>query len=156
MKKRFVIWTLALAAFACLSVFLWRSQQMPMRDNGVTDKDLAETVKRLRGGGDFPVPAAITPIDLKRPMRLAIGGLGRGDDEQNRQLEDLVLTDLTGAAGLELVERQSLEAILREQNLSVSHLVRAADAVRVGKLLKADWFLLGTGANINGTNFLVV
>jgi len=33
--------------------------------------------------------------------------------------------------------------------------VRAKDAVRAGKLLKADWFLLGTEAKINGTNSIV-
>src|ERR1017187_9714223 len=142
MKKRFVIWTFVLAAFAGLSVFLWQRQQMPTRDNGVTDKELAETARRLGGGSEFPTPAAVTPIDLKRPMRLAIGGLGRGDDEQNRQLEDLVLTDLTGAPGFELVERRSLDKVLQELNLSISRLVRAQDAVRAGKLLKADWFLL--------------
>lgn len=156
MKKRFIIWIFVLAAFAGLSMFLWQRQQMPIRLNRITDKDIAAAVKKLGGGTELPAPATVTPIDLKRPMRLAIGGLGRGDDEQNRQLEDLVLTDLTGAAGLELVERRSLDKVLQELNLSISHLVRAQDAVRAGKLLKADWFLLGTGANINGTNFLVV
>ena len=155
MKKRFVIWTFVLAAFAGLSVFLWQRQQMPIRLNRITDKDIAEAAKKLVGGTELPPPATVTPIDLKRPVRLAIGGLGRGDDEQNRQLEDLVLTDLTGAPGLELVERQSLDKVLQELNLGISHLVRAADAVRVGKLLKADWFLLGTQANINGTNIIV-
>ena len=127
---------------------------MPVRLNA--DKEYVEALNRIRGVSEFPTPAAITPIDLKRPMRLAIGSLGRSNDEQNGQLEDLVLTDLTGAQGLELVERRSLDKVLQELNLSISHLVRAQDAVRAGKLLKADWFLLGTEANINGTNFIVV
>ena len=156
MKKRFVIWTFVLAAFAGLSVFLWQRQHIPPRLGVITDKDIAEAVARLRGGNGIPAPATITPIDMKQPLRLAIGGLGGGDDDQNRQLDDLVLTDLSGAAGLELVERRSLDKVLQELNLSISRLVRAQDAVRAGKLLKADWFLLGTGANINGTNFLVV
>jgi hypothetical protein len=87
---------------------------------------------------------------------LAIGGLGLVDDDQNRQLADLVTADLTGVEGFNLVERQSLDSILKEMNLSLSGLVRANDAVRVGKLLKADWFLLGTRAKINGTNSIVV
>ena len=62
----------------------------------------------------------------------------------------------TGAPGLELVDRQSLDVVLHELNMNLSGLVRAGDAVRAGKLLNADWFLLGTGANINGTNFIVV
>jgi hypothetical protein len=159
MKKRFAIWTLALVACAGLAVFLWRWQQMqhmPTRDQGISQKDLEETVRRIRGDSALPAPTPIKPIPLKQPVRLAIGGLGRDNDEQNRQLEDLVLADLTGAPGLELVERQSLDKVLQELNLGISHLVRAQDAVRVGKLLKADWFLLGTPANINGTNTLVV
>lgn len=156
MNKRFVIWTFVLAAFAGLSLFLWQRQQMPAGFNRISDQDIAEVVKRLRGGTELSAPATVSPINLKWPLRLAIGGLGRGDDEQNRQLEDLVLADLTDAPGLELVERRSLVTVLRELNMDLSGLVRANDAVRVGKLLKADWFLLGTGANINGTNYLVV
>lgn len=156
MKKRSVIWAIALAVFAGIAVYLWQWQHAPTRLGVITDKDMAEAVARLRGGNELPATATVIPIDLKRPMRLAIGGLGGGNDEQNQQLEDLVLTDLTGAPGLEMVERQSLDKVLQELNLSISHLVRAQDAVRAGKLLKADWFLLGTQANINGTNTLVV
>lgn len=156
MKKRSIVWVCVLVAFACLSALLWHLQQMPTRAGRISDKDISETVKRIRGGSDVPVPAPIKPVPLNQPVRLAIGGLGRSNDEQNRQLEDVVLTDLTGTPGLEMVERQSLDKVLRELNLSISHLVRAQDAVRVGKLLKTDWFLLGTGANINGTNFIVI
>ena len=78
------------------------------------------------------------------------------DDDQNGRLADLVLAELNGAQGLNLVERQSLETVLRELDLSLSGLVRAKDAVRAGKLLKADWFLLGTRAQINGTNSIVL
>jgi hypothetical protein len=67
-----------------------------------------------------------------------------------------MLADLTGTPGLNLVERQSLETVLRELNMSWSGLVRAKDAVRVGKLLKVDWFLLGTEAKIKGSNSIVV
>jgi hypothetical protein len=156
MKKRFVIWAIALTIFAGLDLYLWQWQHAPTRLGVITDQDIAEATKQLGGETEIPAPVTITPIDLKRPMRLAIGSLGGSDDDQNRILEDMVLAELTGVAGLDLVERQSLEAVLHEQNLTVSHLVRAADAVRVGRLLRADWFLLGTGANISGTNFIVV
>ncbi|HEX5397775.1 MAG TPA: hypothetical protein VFY06_01860, partial [Verrucomicrobiae bacterium] len=156
MKTRFVVWALILAGFMVLLLTLWHLHNAPRRLDVITDKDLAEAVARLRGTNGVPAPATITPIDLKRPLRLAIGSLGRKDDEQNRQLEDLVLADLTGAPGLELVERQSLDRVLQELNLSISRLVRAQDAVSVGKLLKADWFLLGTQAKINGTNSIVI
>ena len=54
------------------------------------------------------------------------------------------------------MERQSLDRVLRELGLNYSGLVRAQQAVRAGKLLKADWFLLGTARVMSGTNSAVV
>ena len=62
---------------------------------------------------------------------------------------------LSGAEGFELVERATLTKILNEQSLTLSSLVRAKDAVRIGKLLKVEWFLLGTETRIAGSNCLV-
>lgn len=95
-------------------------------------------------------------IEASRRLRLAIGSVGLADEQQNRNVSDLVLAQLTGANGLELVERQALDAVLNELQLSASGLVRAKDAVRAGKLLRADWFLLGTSATVNGTNVAVI
>src|SRR5580700_7462702 len=100
-------------------------------------------------------PASVR-VDSKDPVRLAIGSLGLPDGEQNGRASDLLLTDLAGAPGIEMVERQALERILKELNLSLSGLVRAGDAVRVGKLARAEWFLLGTPLTINGVNYIVV
>ena len=68
----------------------------------------------------------------------------------------MLTAELTGAKGLELVERQSLDKVLREMAMNLSGLVRARDAVRAGKLLRAEWFLLGTTAKVNGRDSLVV
>jgi hypothetical protein len=89
--------------------------------------------------------------DPVAPIRLAIGALG-GNAEENKDLADLVAARLASAKPFELVERQELEKALREQALSFSGLVRAKDAVRVGHLARADWFLLGSSAKVNGTN----
>jgi hypothetical protein len=61
-------------------------------------------------------------------------------------------TALQNGAG-ELAERLLPK---REGELSLSGLVRANGAVRVGKLLRADWFLMGSGAMVQGTNSIVV
>jgi hypothetical protein len=123
----------------------------------VTEKDFAEFAAKS-GMTNQPIQAMPTPValDLSKPLRLAIGGLGLPDDEQNRQLGDLISVDLNGAKGLNLLDRQSLDAILKEMNLTLSGLVRAQDAIRVGKLLRADWFLLGTSTTFQGTNSIVV
>ncbi|MDB6112530.1 MAG: hypothetical protein JWR69_4280 [Pedosphaera sp.] len=98
------------------------------------------------------IPAALDPSSQ---IRLAIGSLGLPDDTQNRQLGDLVIAKLTSVPGLDLVERQALDTVLHEAELSLSGLVRAKDAVRVGKLLRADWFLLGTIGTAGGSNAIV-
>src|SRR5262249_3257209 len=76
-------------------------------------------------------------------------------EDENRQLGDLVTAELSNTRGLVMVERQELNRVLNEAAMSLSGIVRAADAVRVGKLLKVDWFLLGSTTRIGGTNFIV-
>ena len=122
----------------------------------VTQRDVDAARLKLQGGGATPPASASTkPIDKNTRVRLAIGYLGAGDQEQ--RAVDLVAAELTGAKGLELVERASLDRALRELELSAAGVVRAQDAVRVGKLVRADWFLLGTvTALTNGPSAIVV
>ncbi len=120
-----------------------------------SDDEIARHTAKIHGTAPEVQPVQGVS-DIKRPVRLAIASLGFADEETNRKVADLTLADLTNAKGLELVERQSLEKLLQEMNLSLSGLVRARDAVRVGKLLRADWFLLGSPVSLNGTNYLVV
>ena len=123
----------------------------------ITEKDYLEAARRLgrvpREAARVDTPKVTNP---SRPIRLAIGGLGLPEDARNRQLGDLIVASLTSAGGVELVERQSLDKVLRESELSLSSFVRAKDAVRVGGLLRADWFLLGGFLSLGGTNSLVV
>jgi hypothetical protein len=98
-----------------------------------------------------PVPAPIGPTNI---VRVAVGGLGLPDD-RSENVQDLITAQLSGAKGIELVDRKNLNQILREQALSLSGVVRSKDAVRVGNLLHADWFMVGSAHQLNGTNFLV-
>jgi hypothetical protein len=155
-NKRFLlgaIAALAVASLALLMISRWRKE--PAGFPALTDQEFVKEITKLRGSEPTPL-APLPPLDLTRPLRLAIGGLGPADDEQNRRVGDLVAAELTGAPGLELVERSALDAVLREMSLSLSGLVRARDAIRVGQLLRADWFLLGTIARLDGTNTVVV
>jgi tetratricopeptide (TPR) repeat protein len=113
--------------------------------------------QRVRIGDKPTTPApSRAVVDPNRAIRLGLGSLGLPDNAQNGDAGDLLITLLNGARGLELVERGSMDNILHELNLSISGLVRAKDAVRVGKLAQADWFLLGTPMAGNGTNFVVI
>jgi len=122
----------------------------------VTDNDVLKARKKRGMEVSQPVlPVATASIPLTRPLRLAIGSLGMADDANNLQLIDLVTAQLTEVKGLELVERQSLNKVLQEIQLNLSGLVRAKDAIRVGKLLRADWFLQASTVRLARTNFIV-
>jgi tetratricopeptide (TPR) repeat protein len=154
-KKFLVVITLTILAGIGLTIFLTHWSDLPFALPPATEADLAKN-SVVPASSIPPAESVLKPIDLSKPIRLAIGGMGLADNDRDRQLGDLATVELTGAPGFVLVERASLDAILGELNLSWSGFVRAKDAVRVGKLLKVDWFLLGTEAGINGTNSLVV
>lgn len=156
MGKRLLISLLAGVVAAIGVALFYFSQDWNVTAPPISDKELAAGYADGVEKVDQSIPASLKPLDLSHPVRLAIGGLGLPDDSQNQQLGDLVTVQLTGAPGFNLVERRSLLAILEELNLTWSGFVRARDAVRAGKLLKVDWFLLGTRAWINDTNCLVV
>lgn len=155
MSRRFIKIT-ALGLGVCtvaLLVFYWWGDTYDRAQ--VTDQDLNNARVKLGQAAPQISPAPAAPIDLKRSIRLAVGGLGL-DDPRGGEVGDLLVAGLRDAKGLDLVERQSLEAALREAGLSLSGLVRARDAIAVGKLVRADWFLLGTEATINKSNSLVL
>ena len=127
MTKRTIIWIFSLVAVAGLGTFFYLWLQPPTWHNGVSKEEIADQIKQVGGGSAIPSAAPAVALDPKRPVHLAIGSLGQGDDEQNGHLEDLVLAGLTGAQRLELVERHSLEAALHEMNLSLSGLVRTVE-----------------------------
>jgi len=127
----------------------------PEEYGAATEQELAAIAAKAYG----PAPSMQTVPEQLKPglrVRLAIGSLGMPTEEQNRNVSDLALAELNGAKGLEMIDRQALEKVLGELRLSAAGLVRASDAVRAGKLLRADWFLLGTPATVNGANVAVV
>lgn len=167
MSKRRLIWVGVIAAALVGAVGAYWALVQNSEEKALnaskgeyTDEELAAARKKLPIKQLAPAPASVPvkPLDLSpnNPIRFAVGSLGLADDEQNGRVGALIVADLNGAQGLDLVERQSLQQVLHELDLSLSGLVRAKDAVRVGKFLKADWFLLGTPATIKGTNSVVV
>lgn len=154
MSKKFFFIALGLlvAGLTAWLLFMNQKEFIP----GFTDAEISERLEEKRGVAPAVPVAAVERIGWSRPVRLAIGPIGLGDEQQSLRTSDLVLAQLAGARGFDLVERQALDAVLREQGLSTAGLVRAKDAVRVGQLLRADWFLLGGSLSVNGTNFAVV
>lgn len=128
------------------------------RDDSVTitERDVAQARLKLQGGASTPKMTPPRPVDRNARVRLAIGSLGLPGQEENRRLSDLLTAQLTGTQGLDLVDRASLDKVLKELELSAAGIGRAKDAVRVGNLLKADWFLLGTGTALTNRPNAVV
>jgi hypothetical protein len=121
-----------------------------------SEKDLAKASATLHPNAPTqPAVLPEPPLDPSQRVRLAIGWLGLPDEARNGQAADLLTAELTSVKGLELVDRQSLGTVLRELELNLSGLMRAKDAVRVGKLLRAEWFLLGTSATVAKTNPII-
>ena len=96
-------------------------------------------------GSGFISPAQAQ--DVGKPQRLAILEMPGAATPQGKRPKDAVLTDLltaelSASSDFELVERESLDAILREQSLGLSSISKTEEAVRIGRLLQADWLLL--------------
>ena len=71
-------------------------------------------------------------------------GAGRTDfDGMATGVQDLLITDLASNSKIRLVDRTHLNEILTEQNLSKTGQVDAATAVRLGKILGAQYAVTG-------------
>jgi TolB-like protein len=64
-------------------------------------------------------------------------------DKLKKGLADMLITDLSNVRMLNIVERDKLEAILKEQKLSASKEMDPSTAAKVGKLLGAEIILTG-------------
>lgn len=74
-------------------------------------------------------------------------GLGKG-------IADLLINDMAANPSLRVVERDRLQAVLQEQNLAKAGQLDNETAVRVGKLLGAQYMITGGFMNANGTMVL--
>lgn len=64
-------------------------------------------------------------------------------DKLKKGLADMLITDLSNVRMLDIVERDKLEAILKEQKLSATKEIDPNTAAKVGKLLGAEIILTG-------------
>ena len=82
---------------------------------------------------------AVFPFEVK--------GAGWGDE-----FSDAISHCFFKTGRVEVVEREALERILREQNLSMTGLIDDKSAVKVGKLLGADVILVGRGSALRASD----
>ena len=90
-------------------------------------------------------PTAILPFEDR----------GEGVQGKGQQVSDLLLAELAAHPEMHLVERDNLEAILDEQGLSLSGVVRPAEAVQVGQLTGAKILVAGSTIQVGDRLYLV-
>jgi TolB-like protein len=74
---------------------------------------------------------------------------GRSDYEHvGKGLAAMMISDLGGVPALQLVEREKMESILKEQSLQRSSLFDSTTAVRTGKLIGAEYIVVGSFAAV--------
>src|SRR5687767_2397263 len=74
---------------------------------------------------------------------------GRSDYEHvGKGLAAMMISDLGGVPALQLVEREKMEALLKEQSLQRSSLFDSTTAVRTGKLIGAEYIVVGSFAAV--------
>ena len=74
---------------------------------------------------------------------------GRSDYEHvGKGLAAMMISDLGGVPALQLVEREKMEALLKEQSLQQSSLFDSTTAVRTGKLIGAEYIVVGSFAAV--------
>src|SRR6185369_1475684 len=111
MNKRFlyIALSLALGGGAVWGLLRWYAEKQEVLSPHL-DEEIVQKREELGQGKSNQVPVmAMTPITLSQGVRLAIGGLGMADENKNRELSDLTLAELSGAHGLVMVDRQSLD-----------------------------------------------
>jgi tetratricopeptide (TPR) repeat protein len=110
--------------------------------------DFSAEVARITG--DVP-EAPVTVARRDGPVKLAIGPLGLAERGSDGAVADLLVAELSADTGFQLVERRDFARIMQEFELGAAGAIKPADAVKLGRLLGAEWFLLGS-AYRSGTN----
>jgi curli biogenesis system outer membrane secretion channel CsgG len=67
-------------------------------------------------------------------------------------IQDVFVTELVKSGKYRVIDREQLDALMREKNLSLSGDVDPATAVRIGKLLGVQYFLTGAITEYGATD----
>jgi TolB-like protein len=73
----------------------------------------------------------------------SIGAGARDFDGLGKGVQDFLITDLAGNPAVRLVDRSRIETVLKEQELAAGGRIDAETAVRIGKILGAQYAVVG-------------
>ena len=80
----------------------------------------------------------------------SIGKDARDYDGLGKGIADLLITDMASNQKVRLVDRDRIQTVLQEQNLVKTGSIDPQTAVRVGKILGAQYAVVGTFMNVSG------
>lgn len=98
--------------------------------------------------GCSTIDVALSPkIDIKKKMnKIAVFAFDVKGANWGDEFSDCISHHFFKSRRVEVVEREAIERIIKEQNLTISGLVDDAGAVKIGKLLGADVIIIGRGS----------
>jgi TolB-like protein len=113
-------------------------------------RQLSSTTRMLAIAATFALPTVGLAQADNRPVVVVFTfgnnsiGTGRADFEGiSTGVQDLLITELASNSKIRLVDRAKINEIMQEQNLVKSGAVDPATAIRVGKLLGAQYAITG-------------
>lgn len=113
-------------------------------------RQLSQTTRMLAVAAAFALPGVTLAQGDNRPVVVVFRfdnssiGAGRADfDGMATGVQDLLITDLASNTKIRLVDRAHLNEVLTEQNLSKTGQVDPTTAVRIGKILGAQYAVTG-------------
>jgi TolB-like protein len=105
-------------------------------------------------GGIVASPAHAQEPDLPTVAVLDFAGLMMGDGNAavplGKTVSAMLVTEFSERPGMQVIERQQLNEMLREQDLALSGRVDESSAIEIGKLLGAQYVLTGQATDIVG------
>ena len=108
------------------------------------------TAWALALAGAMAAPAAAAAQGAKKPVVVVLAfdnnSIGKDAADYNgigKAIQDMLITDLASNPNVVLVDRDHIEQILQEQHLTKEGAIDPATAVRIGKLLGAQYMIEG-------------
>ncbi|HZI66700.1 MAG TPA: CsgG/HfaB family protein [Thermoanaerobaculia bacterium] len=112
-------------------------------------------VTRLLSAEDASTRPRVAVLEFKNKVQ----GYGWSGYKAGQAAQDMLVTELVRKGGYRVIEREQLDAILREKNLSLSGDIDPKTAVKLGKMLGVEYLIAGAvtemgvanrGANVPG------
>jgi curli biogenesis system outer membrane secretion channel CsgG len=102
----------------------------------------------IAAGSRAPVAGQDVPTVAVMDFSSFMMGEGGASVNLGKALSAMLVTEFSGREGMRIVERQQLNDLIREQDLSLSGRIEESQAIEVGKMLGVQYVFLGQVTSI--------